>query len=827
MSEHNELTINWYRTKLDKQTLKELNERSDVKGFIQAGGYLAIVAATAALSIYAALNWSWPYILLALFIHGNVYAFMINGIHELVHGTVFRTKSLNTVFVHILSFLSWHNHYHFWGSHAEHHKYTLHPPDDMEEILPKVITFRTFLSTSFINFGFVRFVVTNYLRWSCGKLKGEWETHIFENNPGRKRMFAWARVVLLGHLVLTAVSLYFGYWIIPVVITLGSAYGGLLFFFCNNAQHVGLQDYIPDFRLNSRTILLNPFVRFLYWQMNYHIEHHMYAGVPCYNLEKLHWAIKSDLPRVNNGLVATWFEIIGILWRQSRDPEYQYIPSLPGKSQVERVKPSEKAQTYLNQKQQSASSLGSTAQENARIWECTVCGFIYNEALGLPEEGIAPGTAWEDIPEDWACPDCGVAKSDFTMVEITPGASAAATPQAEIPAVVEVNPEPVVIVGSGLAAYSLVKEFRKLNPTQRVLVITEGKGEVYSKPKLSNAFAEKAELEELATATSDSFAQKHSVEIWTDTKVEKMDTEQQFVETTQGRVAYSKLVLTIGAEPIRLPIEGDAQERIFSVNSLADYKRFRAALPDSGRVVIIGAGLIGCEFADDMVQSGYSVSVVDIAEQALGRLVPADIADSLKEQLAAQGVQFHLSNSVQSIALQDDESCLCRLADGSELVADVVLSAVGLRAHTQLAAASGLEVGRGILVDATLQTSAPQVYALGDCAEYSSGLKPYILPIMHAARALASTLSGQSTQLVFPVMPVVVKTPSCPIVIASPDPSIEGAWECEGTSPHLAAYFKTPQGELVGFVLCGKAVESSQRLARQITEGNQSILDSV
>ena len=139
-------------------------------------------------------------------------------------------------------------------------------------------------------------------------------------------------MLLVGHGLLAGVSLYFGLWQLPVLITLAPFYGGCLLYLCNNTQHVGLQDYVPDFRLCTRTIRLHPFVQFLYWHMNFHTEHHMYAAVPCYHLGKLHRAIAHDLPRPTVGLYETWKEIIPILQKQKADPTYQFVPELPSPS---------------------------------------------------------------------------------------------------------------------------------------------------------------------------------------------------------------------------------------------------------------------------------------------------------------------------------------------------------------------------------------------------------------------------------------------------------------------------------------------------------------
>ena len=323
--------IHWYRSPIKREKLAELNQRSDLKGFLQTGGHLAVLCLTGGAAWYAAANSMWAWMALFLFLHGTCYAFLLNGFHELCHGTVFRTKRLNTIFLYIFSFLGWYNPVFFWTSHQEHHKFTLHPPDDLEVVLPQSVTLKDFLKSAVINpWGFWGRLKGVY-RLSRGVLKGEWENALFPpSEPERRQaLFNWARILLVGHALLTVVSLALGLWMLPVLITLAPFYGGWLLFLCNNTQHIGLQDNVPDFRLCTRTITLNPIVRFLYWHMNYHTEHHMYAAVPCYNLGRLHEEIKDDLPPTKVGLYAAWKEIIEILRKQKVDPSYQYAPPLP------------------------------------------------------------------------------------------------------------------------------------------------------------------------------------------------------------------------------------------------------------------------------------------------------------------------------------------------------------------------------------------------------------------------------------------------------------------------------------------------------------------
>ena len=170
---------------------------------------------------------------------------------------------------------------------------------------------------------------------------------------------------------------------------------------------------MPDFRLSCRTNYLNPVLRFLYWNMNYHIEHHTYAAVPCYNLGKLHELMKHDLPPVLNGLFSVWEEIIAIQYRQKHEPGYGYAQPRPEQTGA---RPAAAAALRVEPREIESPVAGIDVM---RVWQCSICGFIYSEALGLPAEGIAPGTGWEHIPDDWVCPDCGTSKSEFQMQEVT------------------------------------------------------------------------------------------------------------------------------------------------------------------------------------------------------------------------------------------------------------------------------------------------------------------------------------------------------------------------------------------------------------------------
>ncbi len=321
--------VSWYRVPVPREDLVQLTRRSDLLGALQTLGHLGLLATTGTLAFLGAQRWNWPWeaVVAIVFVHGMCWNFLINGFHELLHETVFRTRWLNGFFLRIFSFLGWHNHHQFWASHTEHHKYTLHPPHDLEVVLPVRLTLRDFADSAVVNLkGLVQSFRTN-LRHARGRLEGEWEHALFDNEPDKaRRMFNWSRILLAGHAAIAVLALWMHWWMLVVLVTFAQFYGGCLFFLCNNTQHVGLRDFAGDYRDCCRTIYLHPVVRFLYWHMNYHTEHHMYAAVPCYRLARLHRLISSELPDCPRGLYATWKSIAMILARQKSDPTYQYSP---------------------------------------------------------------------------------------------------------------------------------------------------------------------------------------------------------------------------------------------------------------------------------------------------------------------------------------------------------------------------------------------------------------------------------------------------------------------------------------------------------------------
>jgi fatty acid desaturase len=329
--QRNPVVIDWYRSPLPPGAMKALHQRSDFKGAVQTLGYLAAYALAAAAAIWSSVHGPWWLTMACVFAFGTVASFMINGVHELGHGTVFRTKWLNVFFTHLLAFLGWINHEMFQSSHIRHHRYTLHPPEDLEVTLPARVVIRRMLLDGIVHPRVVWWALRDSARFACGRFQGEWELTLYPESARDKRRVPvrWARAVLGGHALIGVVCALEHWWMALFLFAVPAFYGALLHMVCNSTQHIGLQDNVSDFRLCCRTFRLNPVPRFLYWQMNYHIEHHMYAAVPCYNLDKLHRLIRHDLPPCADGLVAVWKEIAAIQAEQQKDPKYQHRAAIP------------------------------------------------------------------------------------------------------------------------------------------------------------------------------------------------------------------------------------------------------------------------------------------------------------------------------------------------------------------------------------------------------------------------------------------------------------------------------------------------------------------
>ncbi|CAI8949793.1 MULTISPECIES: NAD(P)/FAD-dependent oxidoreductase [unclassified Pseudomonas] len=374
---------------------------------------------------------------------------------------------------------------------------------------------------------------------------------------------------------------------------------------------------------------------------------------------------------------------------------------------------------------------------------------------------------------------------------------------------------PVVIVGTGLAGYNLAREFRKLDSETPLLLITADDGRSYSKPMLSTGFGKNKDADGLSMAEPGAMAEQLKAEVRTHTRISGIDPGHKRLWIGEESVIYRDLILAWGAETVRVPIEGDAADAVFPINDLEDYARFRAAAAGKRRVLLLGAGLIGCEFANDLILGGYEVQLVAPCEQVMPTLLHPAAAAAVQAGLESLGARFHLGpvlNRLQRV----EEGLEAHLSDGQVIPCDVVVSAIGLRPRIDLAAAAGVQVNRGVMVDRHLKTSHANIYALGDCAEVDGLNLLYVMPLMSCARALAQTLAGNPTAVSYGAMPITVKTPVCPLVVSPPPRGLEGVWTVEGQGADLKVLCRDAAGKLLGYALTGTAVMEKLALNKEL-----------
>jgi rubredoxin-NAD+ reductase len=374
---------------------------------------------------------------------------------------------------------------------------------------------------------------------------------------------------------------------------------------------------------------------------------------------------------------------------------------------------------------------------------------------------------------------------------------------------------PVVIIGTGLAGYNVAREFRKLDSETPLLLITADDGRSYSKPMLSTGFGKNKEADGLSMAEPGAMAEQLKAQVFTHTRVSGIDPGHKRLWIGEEAVAYRDLILAWGAETVRVPVEGDAAELIFPINDLEDYARFRAAAAGKRRVLVLGAGLIGCEFANDLILGGYEIDLVAPCEQVMPTLLHPAAAAAVQAGLEGLGARFHLGPVLNRLQRSAD-GLEAHLSDGEVIPCDLVVSAIGLRPRIDLAAAAGLQVNRGVMVDRHLKTSHANIYALGDCAEVDGLNLLYVMPLMTCARALAQTLAGNATAVSYGPMPVTVKTPVCPLVVSPPPHGTEGVWSVEGQGADIKALCRDASGRLLGYALTGSAVMEKLALNKEL-----------
>ena len=371
----------------------------------------------------------------------------------------------------------------------------------------------------------------------------------------------------------------------------------------------------------------------------------------------------------------------------------------------------------------------------------------------------------------------------------------------------------IVIIGSGFAARQLAKNIRKQDATVPLTLIAADSMDEYNKPDLSHVISLSQRANDLTRQPAGEFAEQFNLRLFPYTWVTDIDAAAHYVKAKDKQWHYDKLVLATGASAFVPPIEG--RELMLTLNSQQEYQACETTLRDARRVMIVGGGLIGTELAMDFCRAGKYVTLVDHAASILSALMPAEVSSRLQHRLTDMGVHHLLKSQLQSLT-KTDTGIRATLDRNRSVEVEVVIAATGLRPETVLAHRAGAETHRGVKVDSYLQTTQPDIYALGDCAEINGQVLPFLQPIQIGAMVLAKNLLGISTPLKLPAMLVKVKTPELPLHLAGETQRQDLKWQITLEPQGMVARGMDDDGQLRAFVVSEDRMKEAFALLKSL-----------
>ena len=350
-----------------------------------------------------------------------------------------------------------------------------------------------------------------------------------------------------------------------------------------------------------------------------------------------------------------------------------------------------------------------TAQGPSKLVKCLVCGEIFDSSLEV-------------------CPVCGVGKENFVPVDVSDSGYQNDTDNF------------YVILGNGAAGLSAAREIRKRDKTGSVVMVSEEAYSTYNRPMLTKALMADIRADQIAVEDEAWYEENRIYQVL-GKKAEAIDTEKKEVRLSdQSRLQYTKLIYALGAECFIPPISGHEKEGVIAIRRLEDTEKIGAMMHQVKHVVVIGGGVLGLEAAWELKKAGSQVTVLELAPQLMGRQLDDDAGEMLKRISESVGIQIHTGVSIQSIE-GDDHVTGVKLEDGTEFTAELVIVSCGVRANVALAKEAGIQVDRSVVVDDTMMTNIPDIYAAGDCAQYKGlnyGIWPQALEEGKVAGACAA-----------------------------------------------------------------------------------------
>lgn len=375
---------------------------------------------------------------------------------------------------------------------------------------------------------------------------------------------------------------------------------------------------------------------------------------------------------------------------------------------------------------------------------------------------------------------------------------------------------PIVIVGTGLAGYGLLRAIRRKDARRDITLVTMDDGAAYSRAQFPFGMSGSKDAGELVLASAEQMAHRFDAVVRARTRVLRIERNDGLLITERGKLPFGSLVLACGADPLRPPnLRGSAREQVLTLGSLDEYRYFRHELAGRRHVVIMGGDMVGCEFADNLRRAGCSVTLFEAGTRLLGDRLPTLCASRLAQRLSDAGVRVMLEDGLIRVDQGMDDLGLTTLS-GARLSADLVIAVLGNRPRTQLAREAGLASGRGITVDAGLGTGDPNIFAIGECVEL--GGRFFSLPedIEASCRILADNLCGGSARVSWKPRLHRLQLEACPVVLCEPPP-VAGEW-LETATPHgVKACFHDRSGDLRGFALVGDTVDQAEAFLKRVS----------
>jgi fatty acid desaturase len=330
------VNASWYKCPVPRPVMKQLMQRDDARAIRDTLVWYASIVASGALAWFAWHGhslWAIP----AFLLYGTLYCSPADSRwHETGHGTAFKTRWMNDVLYQLASFQTFRRATVWRWSHARHHTDTLIVGQDPEIAVQKPTDW-TSLVLNVVALKHVAGELRKMAAAALGRIGDEEKTFV----PASEwpKIFREARITLAVYATVIAACVVFRSILPLLYVGLPSLYGAWLYVYFGLTQHAGLPENVLDHRQNCRTVMMNPVFRFLYWNMNYHVEHHMFPMVPFHALPKLHETVKADMPPTYPSSLAAYAEIIPALMRQTRDPSYRIVRPMPDAVDARPIEP--------------------------------------------------------------------------------------------------------------------------------------------------------------------------------------------------------------------------------------------------------------------------------------------------------------------------------------------------------------------------------------------------------------------------------------------------------------------------------------------------------